>query len=64
MKPQSFAELFKRAEEHEDYWLAGAILEFTEAVVREMERCLDRCQGSVPGQPVQVSGDVRPLRMP
>lgn len=38
MKPQSFAELFKRAEEHEDYWLAGAILEFTEAVVREMER--------------------------
>jgi transcriptional regulator with XRE-family HTH domain len=38
MKPQSFAELFKQAEEHEDYWLAGAILEFTEAVVREMER--------------------------
>ena len=38
MKPQSFSELYERAEEHEDYWLAGAILEFTEAVVREMER--------------------------
>ncbi|MFL6198914.1 MAG: transcriptional regulator [Thermoanaerobaculia bacterium] len=38
MKPQSFPELFERAEEHEDYWLAGSILEFTEAVVREMER--------------------------
>jgi transcriptional regulator with XRE-family HTH domain len=38
MKPRSFSELFERAEEHEDYWLAGAILEFTEAIVREMER--------------------------
>ncbi|MEA2562189.1 MAG: hypothetical protein QOH06_3693 [Acidobacteriota bacterium] len=38
MKPQSFSELFERAEEHEDYWLAGALLEFTEAVVREMDR--------------------------
>ena len=31
-------ELFERAEEHDDYWVAGAILEFTEDVVREMER--------------------------
>jgi transcriptional regulator with XRE-family HTH domain len=38
MKPKSFPELFQQAEEHEDYWLAGAILEFTEDVVREMER--------------------------
>jgi len=38
MKPKSFPELFQRAEEHEDYWLAGAILKFTENVVREMER--------------------------
>ena len=38
MKPQRSSELFERAEEHEDYWIAGAILEFTEAVVREMER--------------------------
>lgn len=38
MKAQTFPELLKRAEEHDDYWLAGAILEFTEDVVREMDR--------------------------
>ena len=38
MRPRTFSELFERAEEHEDYWVAGAILEFTEDVVREMER--------------------------
>lgn len=38
MKPKTFPELFREAEEHEDYWIAGAILEFTESVVREMER--------------------------
>lgn len=38
MKPRSFAELFQEAERHEDYWVAGAILEFTESIVREMER--------------------------
>jgi transcriptional regulator with XRE-family HTH domain len=38
MKAKSFPELFREAENHEDYWLAGAILEFTEDVVREMER--------------------------
>ena len=38
MKSRSFPELFRQAEQHEDYWLAGAILEFTDDVVREMER--------------------------
>jgi transcriptional regulator with XRE-family HTH domain len=38
MKPRSFAELYREAEQHEDYWLAGPILVFTESVVREMER--------------------------
>lgn len=38
MKPRTFPELFEEAERHEDYWVAGAILEFTEDVVREMER--------------------------
>lgn len=38
MKAKTFPELFERAEEHDDYWLAGAILEFTEEVVREMDR--------------------------
>jgi len=31
-------QLYREAERHEDYWTAGAILEFTESVVREMER--------------------------
>ncbi len=38
LKPTSFPELFAQAEQHADYWVAGAILEFTESVVREMER--------------------------
>src|SRR5262245_9674949 len=38
MKPRSFSELFQEAEQHEDYWVAGTILEFTESLVREMER--------------------------
>ncbi len=38
MRPRSFAELYRQAERHHDYWIAGAILEFTESVVREMER--------------------------
>ena len=37
-KPATFSELFHEAEQHEDYWVAGAILQFTEDVVREMER--------------------------
>jgi transcriptional regulator with XRE-family HTH domain len=38
MKPRSFSELYREAEQHQDYWTAGAILEFTESVVREMAR--------------------------
>ncbi len=38
MKSRTFPELFEEAERHEDYWVAGAILELTEDVVREMER--------------------------
>lgn len=38
MKPKDFSELFREAEQHEDYRVAGAILEFTESVVKEMER--------------------------
>ena len=38
MKRKTFSELFQEAERHEDYWVAGAIMEFTESLVREMER--------------------------
>jgi hypothetical protein len=38
MKPKSFSELYRDAERHPDYWIAGVILEFTESVVREMAR--------------------------
>jgi ribosome-binding protein aMBF1 (putative translation factor) len=38
MKPRTFSELYQQAERHEDYWVAGAIMEFTESLVREMER--------------------------
>jgi transcriptional regulator with XRE-family HTH domain len=38
LKPKSFPELFAEAESHVDYWVAGTILEFTESLVREMER--------------------------
>jgi len=38
MKPRSFSRLYQEAERHQDYWVAGAILEFTESVVREMAR--------------------------
>jgi transcriptional regulator with XRE-family HTH domain len=38
MSARTFPELFAEAERHEDYWISGAILAFTEAVVREMER--------------------------
>jgi transcriptional regulator with XRE-family HTH domain len=37
-KVSSFSRLFQQAEGHEDYWLAGAILAFTESVARELER--------------------------
>lgn len=38
MRPRSFSELYEEAERHEDYRIAGAILEFTESVAREMNR--------------------------
>ena len=38
MKRKTFSELFQEAERHEDYWVAGAIMAFTESLVREMER--------------------------
>jgi plasmid maintenance system antidote protein VapI len=38
MRPRAFSALYQEAERHQDYWIAGAILEFTESVVREMER--------------------------
>jgi plasmid maintenance system antidote protein VapI len=38
MKPKSFSELYEEAERHEEYWIAGAILEFTESLVQEMQR--------------------------
>jgi plasmid maintenance system antidote protein VapI len=38
MKARSFSDLYREAERHQDYWVAGVILEFTESVVREMAR--------------------------
>jgi transcriptional regulator with XRE-family HTH domain len=38
MKRMTFSDLYRTAEQHEDYWIAGAILAFTESVLREMER--------------------------
>ena len=38
MKPKGFSELYAEAERHEEYWIAGAILEITESLVREMQR--------------------------
>jgi plasmid maintenance system antidote protein VapI len=38
MTQRSFSELYQEAERHQDYWIAGAILEFTESVAREMAR--------------------------
>jgi transcriptional regulator with XRE-family HTH domain len=38
MKPKTFPELFKQAEGHEDYWVAGAILGLSEAVAAKLGR--------------------------
>ena len=38
MKARTFSAMFQEAEQHDDYWLAGAILAFTESIVREMDR--------------------------
>ena len=38
MKARTFSAMFQEAEQHDDYWVAGAILAFTESIVREMDR--------------------------
>ena len=38
MTPKSFADLYQEAEEHDGYWVAGTVLELTEAVTEIMER--------------------------
>lgn len=35
--PRSFADLYREAERREEYWVAGAILEFTESLTAAME---------------------------
>ena len=35
--PESFEELYRKAEQGEEYWVAGAILEFTESLTASME---------------------------
>ena len=37
MKPKTFADLYREAEKHDDYWVAGLIHDFTEALARRME---------------------------
>ncbi len=36
-KPRDFDDLYRRAEAHDDYWLAGAVQAFTEEIFRLME---------------------------
>lgn len=38
MKKKTFDDLYRDAESHEDYWIAGAIQEFTEMIFLTMER--------------------------
>lgn len=38
MKPKSFAELYREAERHDDYWVASVAHGFLEDVVRGMEQ--------------------------
>jgi transcriptional regulator with XRE-family HTH domain len=38
MTPKSFDDLYREAEEHDDYWVGGIALELTEAVTEIMER--------------------------
>jgi plasmid maintenance system antidote protein VapI len=38
MKPRPFSELYREAEQHQDYWVASTILESAESLVREMAR--------------------------
>lgn len=37
MKSRTFDELYREAESHDDYWIAGAVQGFTEEVCRLME---------------------------
>jgi transcriptional regulator with XRE-family HTH domain len=37
MKPKTFADLYREAEKHDDYWVAGLVHDFTEALGRRME---------------------------
>lgn len=38
MKPKTFKDLYQEAEKSDDYWVAGVVLELTEAVVEIMDR--------------------------
>ncbi len=38
MKATTFTDLYKDAEGHEDYWIAGSVQEFTEEIFRLMEQ--------------------------
>jgi transcriptional regulator with XRE-family HTH domain len=37
MKTRSFDELYREAEQHDDYWVAGLVHDFTETLSRRME---------------------------
>lgn len=37
MRARSFDDLYREAEQHEDYWVAGLVYDFTEALSRRME---------------------------
>lgn len=37
MNPPSFESLYEEAETHDDYWVAGLVLDFTEEISRLME---------------------------
>jgi transcriptional regulator with XRE-family HTH domain len=45
MKPKTFADLYREAEKHDDYWVAGLVHDFTEALARRMgEQSLSRTE--------------------
>ncbi|MDY7093439.1 MAG: helix-turn-helix transcriptional regulator [Acidobacteriota bacterium] len=37
MKPKNFDDLYRNAESHDDYWAAGVVQDFTEAIFQRME---------------------------
>lgn len=66
MKATTFSDLYGEAERHEDYHVAGSILEFNEEIVRVMERKgmsrtdLARELGTTPAQVTKLlRGQVR-----